>query len=177
MNCVSARLSLVLFLAALLTACASDSFKGIKDFVTTPIVPSSKDQPATSSGQAPAAGRDLCDKMEFATPMDVDSAYARAMRNFGFRTMEERKRFAEQNSIGMIDQNFRHTAQPGAMYRMTDYNNVVGSDKKFRAWTSMEIWRESSQQSLVKIDFCALRTDGSDETRMLLRKAYREAFK
>jgi hypothetical protein len=161
---------------ALLASCAANTMQAVKEFVTTPIVPS-KEQSGAQAGRPVTAEKELCDKLEFQTPMDIDTAYAKAMRAFGFRTTEERKRAAEQNSIGMVDQNFRHTAQPGAMYRMTDYNTVVISERQFRTWASMELWREGPQQTTVKASYCAWRTDGSDETKALLRRAYREAFR
>jgi hypothetical protein len=160
-----------------MAGCANE-LRAVTDFVTTPIVqPSPK---AASGPSQPVGGqtnRELCDKLEFVTAMDVDSAYASAMRNFGFRTLEERKRYAERNSMGMVDDNFRHTAQPGALYRMTDYNTVALDGRKVSAWTSMELWRESAQQTAVKVNYCASRTDGSEATKTALNKAYRGAFK
>jgi hypothetical protein len=149
--------------------------QSLKDFVTTPIVAKSEQQAGTPAVRAQS--KDLCDQFQFSAALDIDTAYARAMRNFGFRTLEERKRAAEQNSIGMMDQNFRHTAQPGAMYRMTDYNTVDAGKIKYRTWTSMELWKEAAQSTAIRVSFCALRTDGTDATKAAIKSAYTEAFR
>jgi len=42
------------------------------------------------------------------------------MSRLRFRTLDERKHVAERLSMSFIDEGFRHTAAPGACYRIAD---------------------------------------------------------
>jgi hypothetical protein len=86
---------------------------------------------------------------------DVDTAYARVMQRLRFRTLEERKRFAEHYSTGLIDEGFRHTAQPGAYYRMAD---LVGwqdaGQAREAAWLEVELSRDGPTRTRFSGRYC-----------------------
>jgi hypothetical protein len=120
-TCGSGRLVLSLLLSTGLCSCASDPSQPLADGLMGP-----KDarRPAPESGisrssATPQAG-ESCSRVESIVPTDVDTAYARVMGRLRFRTLDERKRFAEQYSSGLMDEGFRHTAQSGAYYRLAD---------------------------------------------------------
>jgi len=88
-------------------------------------------------------------------PTDVDTAYARVMGRLRFRTLDERKRFAEQYSSGLMDEGFRHTAQPGAYYRLADlvgWNGPGGAREA--AWLEVELSREGAARTRFVGAYC-----------------------
>lgn len=149
-------LSLATAAVAALAGCATDPLTAIG-------IPPLRPGPATvattpgagSVGAAAPAQKDVCRSQEFAAPVDVDTAYARAMSRFRFRTAEERKHVAERSSRGFIDEGFRHVAQPGAYYRMVDYG-VVSEPGQMRqtAWLNMELTRDGPTRTRVKAGYC-----------------------
>lgn len=100
-----------------------------------------------------AAAKEFCRKVQFKAPLDVDTAYMRAMQTMGFRTTEERKR-AARDSLGMIDDGFKHTAQPGSFYRMGDYATVKTSSGPKKLWATIELWKDGTQRTDVVLDYC-----------------------
>jgi hypothetical protein len=94
-----------------LGACATDPFGPLAQSLLKP-------REATISSGAQEVSRrseqteESCSEITQMVLTDVDTAYARVMQRLRFRTLEERKRFAEHYSTGLIDEGFRHTAQP-----------------------------------------------------------------
>lgn len=103
----------------------------------------------------PVQAPDVCKSEEFMAPVDVDTAYARVMSRLQFRTMGERQFRQQQNSLNVIDENFRHVAQAGAFYRMTDHGTISepGAPRE-RAWLNMELAREGANRTKVLTGFC-----------------------
>lgn len=103
----------------------------------------------------PAQAPDVCKSEEFVAPVDVDTAYARVMSRLQFRTLAERQFRQQQNMLNGIDENFRHVAQAGAYYRMTDHGTISepGAPRE-RAWLNMELAREGAARTKVITGFC-----------------------
>ena len=108
---------------------------------------------ATSATRAVGASQaastiSKCHNVQTEIDSDVDTVYARVMSRLHFRTLEERRRFAEIHSSGFFDEGFRHVAQPGAYYRMAD---LVGwyeaSGAREAVWMEVELARSGSHHT------------------------------
>jgi hypothetical protein len=128
----------------------------------------------TQESSSPSGKVEMCQKFDFIAPKDVDTAYAIAMRNFGFRTVEERKQAARANSYGYIDDGFKHAATPGAYYRMSDWTRVVGYGGS--TWTNMELAKIGAAQTAVKGDFCYWEAAPGVDRRSTLLSSMKSAF-
>lgn len=143
--------------ASALAGCAGDPLSALG------IPPLQRPPAATvasgSASQPPRpAARDECFTEEFVAPVDVDTAYARVRSQMRFRTVEERRQFAERHSSGFIDDGFRHVAQSGAFYEMHDligWNDANG--KRQAAWMTMRLAKDGPARTNVRASYC-LRT-------------------
>src|SRR5258705_11458682 len=108
-------LSFAIICCALLDGCAEDPFRPLVDALLH-----KNEKSTTSTISTDQKSVDTCKKVAFVSALDIDTAYARAMSAFHFRTWAQRKHDVEMNSRGFIDDNFKHDAQPGAFYAMTD---------------------------------------------------------
>jgi hypothetical protein len=156
---------------ALLAVAACDSLP------LPPLQPTQKPPSAPTIAREPVPEKEeICQKFEFSAALDVDTAYARAMRAFGFRTVEERKQAAKMQSYGYIDQGFKHAAQPGAFYRMSDYAQVQLPERRQSSWMNMEIWKDSGNRSGVKGDVCYSTQKGAPDQKVAIAKAINDVF-
>lgn len=147
-------------LAALgLYACATDPFEPVAQALLGP------KEARNSSGAEQARGRTLrteetCSEITQIVPTDVDTAYARVMQRLRFRTLDERRRFAEHHSTGLIDEGFRHTAQPGSYYRLAD---LVGWQEaggaREAAWLEVELSRDGPARTGFVGRYCLSASD------------------
>ena len=147
-------------LAALsLCACATDPFEPLAQALLGP------KEARSSNGAELARGRteraeETCSEITQIVPTDVDTAYARVMQRLRFRTLDERKQFAQLHSSGLIDEGFRHTAQPGAYYRLAD---LVGwqeaGQARQAAWLEVELSRDGPARTLYVGRYCLSASD------------------
>jgi hypothetical protein len=142
-----------------LCACATDPFEPLAQALLEP------KEARSSNGAEQARGRterdkETCSEITQIVPTDVDTAYARVMQRLRFRTLDERKRFAERQSAGLIDEGFRHTAQPGAYYRLADlvgWQNV--GQAREAAWLEVELSRDGSTRTRFVGRYCLSTSD------------------
>lgn len=127
-------------LAALgLHACATDPFEPLAQALL------GLKEARNSNGAEQARGRteraeETCSEITQIVPTNVDTAYARVMQRLRFRTLDERRQFAEHHSSGLIDEGFRHTARPGAYYRLADLVGWQGAGQtREAAWLEVEL--------------------------------------
>jgi hypothetical protein len=151
------RLVLILSISTSVCSCASDPFQPLADALLGP-----KDGRTNNSETAgtaripqPMSSGESCNRTSAIVSTDVDTAYARVMSRLRFRTLDERKRFAEKNSIGLIDEGFRHTAQPGSYYRLADlvrWNEPGG--RREAAWLEVELSRDGANRTRFQGTYC-----------------------
>jgi hypothetical protein len=108
-------------------------------------------QASTTSAVGKSAA---CQAFDFVAAKDVDSAYAVAMRNFGFRTFEERKRAVVNPGYPLAGDTYVHTAQPGAFYRLSDWVSLPSSTDR-ATWMRLELSKLSATQTGIKGYACA----------------------
>jgi len=147
----------------ILTACAEDPFRPLADALlhkndqsgSQAGTPSSSEKSAATVVSTDKKATEICKNVGFTSGLDVDTAYARAIIAFHFRTWAQRKRYAELNSDGFIDDGFRHDAQPGAFYSMSDrveWNDVQGARKV--VWIIMQLAKEGPTKTRVDANYC-----------------------
>lgn len=111
--------------------------------------------PPSASTQGATAYKEVCKHTSFDVPLDVDTAYARAMSKLGFRTLEERRQEQRRSTLNMIDQGFKHVARPGAFYSMADRVRFQSDQGGATAeWMEMELAREGASTTKVKAGYC-----------------------
>lgn len=144
-----------------LGGCTTDPFAPLADAIlgkdrAKPQQTGSSSTPKASAQIAPEA---VCRRTQIVSSTDVDTAYAKAMRIFKFRTLQHRKHDA-QLSLGFIDEGFRHDVSPGAYYHLSDLVRVIGpGGAPYSTWMSMELSREGVSKTLVASEYCVDRRD------------------
>ncbi len=106
-----------------------------------------------------AEGTSVCGKRQedvIRANVDVDTAYVRLKRHFGYPTLEERKR---RSYGGWIDEGFRHETTPGARYWMKDEVRTVVGGKPVVGWLSTEIEKDGDG-SLIRLRYCVGGSEG-----------------
>ncbi len=142
-----------------LCACATDPFEPLAQALLGP----KETRISNSAGEGRTRTErteENCSEVAQWIPTDVDTAYARVMRQLRFRTLDERRRFAEHHSTGLIDEGFRHTAQPGAYYRLAD---LVGwqdaGQAREAAWLEVELSRDGPTRTRFVGRYCLPTSD------------------
>lgn len=175
------RLAFAALLVVGVSSCATDPLKAFTD-VLLGYRPASKPVSIvqTSSSRSGTASHG-CSEIKLVVPTDVDTAYARVMSSLRFRTLEERKRFAQAHSMELMDEGFRHTAQPGSYYRMAD---LVGWQDPGRsrevAWLEVELIRNGPSRTDFMGTHCVSRNDpeyGDAAFRASVERRLRESVK
>lgn len=95
-----------------------------------------------------------CRALTFTAPLDVDTAYARAMRKFSFATNEQMQRTVDQSRALMIDPSFKYIVNQGAFYHMDQtihYPSPTGDDRRLQI--GMKLTKEGSGTD-VDINYC-----------------------
>jgi len=156
------RLALFVLVPVGLCSCANDPFRPLADAVLGPKVsrgPGAEADATTRNSRA-GGGGEACSQLGLVAPTDVDTAYARVMARLRFRTLDERKRFADQYSSGLMDEGFRHTAQPGSYYRLAD---LVGWQEpggaREAAWLELELSRDGAARTRFVGTYCLSAAD------------------
>lgn len=148
-------------LAALgLCACATDPFEPLAQALLGPKEARNSNGAEQARGRTSKPAEETCSEITQIVPTDVDTAYARVMQRLRFRTVDERRRFAEHHSTGLIDEGFRHTAQPGAYYRLAD---LVGwqdaGPAREAAWLEVELSRDGPARARFVGRYCLSASD------------------
>lgn len=163
------------------SSCATDPLKVVADELLghRPAAKPVSTAPMNTSISGTAG--DACNQIKLVVPTDVDTAYARVMSRLRFRTLDERKRFAEAYSMGLMDEGFRHTAQAGSYYRMAD---LVGWQEPGRsreaAWLEVELIRDGPSRTSFTGKHCASKNDpeyGDAAFRASVERRLRESVK
>lgn len=61
-----------------------------------------------------------CQSVSAKGPVDVDTAYARAIGTFHFQTYEEKTHYGQYKRTTMLDDGYKHVRNPGAIYQLWD---------------------------------------------------------
>jgi hypothetical protein len=130
-----------------ITACDSLPLPPLQATKNPQSVPSGASEPALEKER-------LCQAFDFVAAKDVDGAYAVAMRNFGFRTFDERKRAVVNPGYPLAGDTYVHTAQPGAFYRLSDWVSLPSSTDR-ATWMRLELSKLSATQTGIKGYACA----------------------
>jgi hypothetical protein len=130
------------------------------DQVLPPLKPS-------SSATAQAATERLCENFEFVASKDVDTAYASAVGRFALRTPEERRRAVVNPGYQIRGDVYAHHAQPGALYRISDWANVSGFADR-ATWMRLELAKQSAMSTGVKGNVCWETEPGIERRRSAL---------
>lgn len=99
-----------------------------------------------SKGTVVASNRRTCRNLSKHGDVDVDVAYARAMKKFGFMTENQRREI--QN--GMLQDDFRHEVVPGARYVLAD---LVGLNS-FEFWSRVELSKAPQGKTDLDARYC-----------------------
>jgi hypothetical protein len=65
-----------------------------------------------------------CQSVSAKGPVDVDTAYARAIGTFHFQTYEEKTHYGQYKRTTMLDDGYKHVRNPGAIYQLWDRVNL-----------------------------------------------------
>jgi len=164
-----------------LSSCATDPFEPLAEALLGPREERRAKAEAERAGAQQRTYAEDCQGTSLVAPIDVDTAYARVMSRLRFRTLDERKHVAEKLSLGLIDEGFRHTAQPGAYYRMAD---LIGwnapSGAREAAWLEVELTRDAPTRTFFKGKYCLATNDphlGDAAFRASLERRLRDSVK
>jgi hypothetical protein len=164
-----------------LSSCATDPFEPLAEALLGPKEERRAKAEAERTGAQQGTHVEDCQGISLVAPIDVDTAYARVMSRLRFRTLDERKHVAAKLSMGLIDEGFRHTAQPGAYYRMADlvgWNTSSGAREA--AWLEVELTRDAPRRTLFNGKYCLATNDpnfGNAVFRASLEQRLRDAVK
>lgn len=149
--------ALMMLSTVFFSACANDPFAPLADAV---LGKDRHQQSTTTTGVSSATTgsettqQDICKSANILATTDVDTAYAKAMSTFHFRTWEQRKKDSDR-SLGFVDEGFKHDATPGAFYHMADYASAVGQNgKTYYTWMDMQLAREGRNKTAVTTRYC-----------------------
>ena len=110
---------------------------------------------ATATHNDPAADPktrcDLTVKDTIEVSTDVDTAYARLKRLFGYRSDTER---GVDQGFGETYAGIRHETQPGIRYSMADWVNVQDGGQLRRGWLTTDVERNGPDAAIVYLDYC-----------------------
>lgn len=97
-------------------------------------------------------------------PVDVDVAYVRYKRTFGFMTKNEiiRSRGVDPDDaagwVSQVDSGFRHVVEPGVHYHMKD--SIDLDTGYYIGWLSLELEKAGKNKTRVYVNYCEGGTDG-----------------
>jgi len=164
-----------------LSSCATDPFEPLAEALLGPKEERRARAEAERTGAQQGTYAEDCKGISVVAPIDVDTAYARVMSRLRFRTLAERKHVAEKLSMGLIDEGFRHTAQPGAYYRMADlvgWNDPSGAREA--AWLEVELSRDAPTRTIFNGKYCIATNDphfGDAAFRASIERRLRDSLK
>lgn len=116
---------------------------------------------AAAADAAPAQD-EKCRTVSASGPVDVDTAYARAVDTFGFQPLEEKTHHGQYKVV--VDQGYKHVRTPGALYDLWDHLRLAwpARGKTVTFYGSARLMKNGSG-SLVKARYCLLRAvDAAD---------------
>ena len=121
-----------------------------------------------------------CRPNKFTASIDVDTAYARAMRTFTFRTNDEVREMERRTTVYRTDPIYKHTAKPGSFYRMEQLVQYAGPNGESKLMhLSMTLSKEKSG-TFVEANYCTNPRSNADETtdsyHAFVNKTIRDTF-
>jgi len=110
---------------------------------------------STAGEHRPGTGSlELCDKFQIASPLDVDTAYVRAMAKFNFASPETIKRDADAVR-NMTALGLRHEKTPGVLYVISMGTTVQTADgSRISPRYNMSIAKDGPTKSKITGDYC-----------------------
>ena len=121
-----------------------------------------------------------CRPNSFTVPTDVDTAYARAMRKFTFRTNDEVREMEKRTAVYRTDPIYKHTARPGSFYRMEQLVQYGGENGETRTLhLSMTLSKEKNG-TFVEANYCTNPRNAEEATasyHAFVNKTLRDTFK
>jgi hypothetical protein len=112
---------------------------------------------ATAAGQhQPHTGSlELCDKFQIASPLDVDTAYVRAMDRFKFGSPETIQRDVNARRDLLMAPGLRHDKTPGVLYVISMGTTITTADgSRISPRYSMSIAKDGPSKSKITGDYC-----------------------
>lgn len=127
-------------------------------------VPSVSSVSAGSSSALALCGQQV--KFDLLGAIDVDTAYSRLKREFGYRTRDEVLRARGVNPGAdlartrvLLDTGYQHDAQPGVRYVLSESVTPAFSGNSQRNWLTLELDKNGSG-SRVFVSYCDEGTEG-----------------
>jgi hypothetical protein len=125
-----------------------------------------------------AAGESqLCEAFDFTSTLDVDAAYIRAVREFGFTPIEEIEREAKRTGRFLLPPGLKHNKTPGVMYNLAQGVRLIFHDLLVRPWFNMDILKIQGGRSRIAGDFCYTPRQGVGDVRPAIFGFTQNAFK
>ena len=113
-------------------------------------------------------------KFDVAGPLDVDTAYVRIKREFGYKTRDEtllERGISPGSSVASrnqwFDSGYRHEQQPGVRYLLSERVSQTVEGRAERGWLTLEISKEG-KGSHIDGEYCNGGTDGFSKNDALL---------
>ena len=98
-------------------------------------------------------------------PADVDLAYVRYKRVFGFKTKDEKTRAGNM----WMDQGFLHVQEPTLHFHMQD--TVYLNSVKSKGWLNLELEKSNNQTTRVYVKYCLGGYEGFTEKEEIIIKS------
>jgi hypothetical protein len=120
-----------------------------------PAAPALEGVPGRSTAEWPASQG--CRVMDpYTTKLDVDTVYAKAMRAYSFRSIEQETQRRKTDALMVTETNYLHERQPGAYYHL---RQTVGfklpPEDRHSMWLELEIAKNTAGSD-VSIKYCYL---------------------
>lgn len=135
------------------------------------VLPPLKPQAAAAEPQR------LCQTFDIKADLDVDTAYFRAVKEFGFQPVEELERQVKQRRDLFLAPGLKHNKTPGVMYNLAQGVRLTFHDKRVQPWFNMDITKVSGTTSRIAGDFCYLPSGGIGDVRPAILGYTENAFK
>jgi hypothetical protein len=135
--------------------------------------------PPLQKPASPAAVVDtqLCEPFDFTSALDVDAAYIRAVREFGFTPIEEIEREAKRSGRFLLPPGLKHNKTPGVMYNLAQGVRLTFHDRPVRPWFNMDILKLQGGKSRITGDFCYTASQGVGDVRPAILGFTQNVFK
>ena len=130
--------------------------------------------PQAAAASTSSDSSDVCKKIETTGPIDVDTAYIRAMKTFHFTTQEE---FTSRVQFqgGVVNPNFKHVRTPGVMYDLWDFIDIPGF-KGVHPMAGLQLSKSGAKGTLLEVEYC-LSHNNSNVSNQPLWDAADKAFR
>jgi len=119
----------------------------------TPTVTALQDAPGHGTADWPTSQG--CRVMNsYSTKLDVDTIYAKAMRAYSFRSIEQETQRGKTDALTWTETNYLHERQPGAYYHLRQSVGFrLPPDDRHSMWMDLEIAKNGAGSD-VAIKYC-----------------------